>query len=107
MRALKLLHTDSRELNQVQLNARDVLNSVAQDLTSVPSASQIIKGVVFAGAFQDVTVTHALGRAPNGFFPVNLSQPVTLYKSPTSNANPNQTLILRSNSPVTADVLIF
>lgn len=50
----------------------------------------------------DVTVTHALGAPPRTWEVVDLDAAAVVYRSPTVNAKPTTTIILRASAPCIA-----
>lgn len=61
--------------------------------------------VVFPSAFVDVAFAHGLGRVPVGYQVVGMSAPMVVYDGA---ASPSEDyLVLRSNEPGTAKILVL
>lgn len=95
----------ARSLEQLQKALQPILRDI--------SDSSILNGnlvaVVFpSSANTDVTIEHGLSRTPTGYIPVAISAAGIIYSSPTSQAQPDLQLTLRSNTAsLTATVWVF
>lgn len=72
--------------------------------------SPLVNGKVLANvslSSGDNTVSHGLGRALQGWFPVRLRGSATLYDKQDSNSNPNATLVINASAQVKADLYVF
>lgn len=95
---LSLLLTDSRELNQVQQNIKNVLQPVFNN----PMLFGVSRQSVVVGSGSNV-IEHGLGHDVNGWIVTDINAAVTLYRS-ASNA---QTITLVSSGTATVDLYIY
>lgn len=97
-------NSSQRDIQEVENSVLRVFNSLYNN--PLLNGLTIIKNQVFI-AGTDLTVTHKLGRAINGFIVVNLNGAAIIYQSSSKNIAPTSFVILKSNVNVTADILFF
>ena len=97
-----LLHTNNREINQLQQNVAGVLNPIAKE--PILSSNLLQSVPLLMG---DNVVQHGLGRKLLGWFPVGADAVTALYDKQATNASPAQTLILNASAGATVSLYVF
>ena len=100
------IHTQSDDLDFKTLDI--AVGRVFDSIYSNPLLRNptIVTGLVF-GVATDLVVSHKLNRPVTGYIMIGSSGAAYLYTSPTSNPNPKQQIILRTNAATTASILFF
>lgn len=100
--ALPVFQTSDRILSQMQTQWSSQLNPMLGN----PSLSiRILKNVKLSMGSN--TINHLLGKDLTGWRIVRIRAAATIFDTQDSNARPELTLILVSDSPVTIDLEVF
>lgn len=96
------MHTDDREVNQLQTNILSVLNPVLQN----PLLNGALLESVSLGTGTN-TVSHGLGRPLRGWIITRRSTAATTYDTQATNPTPELTLTLTSSGANVVSLYVF
>lgn len=102
MKAIALVQTTSKDLNQLQQNISQSLNPILNN--------QITQGTTIIGQVLKVgqnTINHGLGYALTGYLVVGANAPWSVYDNQAKNSNPSLTLLLVSQTAVTVNLYCY
>lgn len=100
--SLPLVHTDDRNINQLQQNVKQVVDPLTNNpvlLGIILEQVQLVTG--------SNTINHLLGRKLQGWIIVRQRGPAQIYDGQDSNLTPNLTLILNSSADVSVNIYVF
>lgn len=99
-----LKRTGRPEHAQLEQNVDDAMRQ--ENASNVLHGAVLVSGVsLIAG--RDNTITHKLGRAPQGYHVARLNADARIYDSPTRNTIPDKVLVLRTTADVVASLVVF
>lgn len=98
--AFKFEQTDDRQINQLQQN----LQALAQSVTNSPWANGTQIDTVAFSAGQTQQLNHKLGRAPLGFFPIDVQGS---YGAFYRTASDTKTISIRSQNACSAVFWVY
>lgn len=103
MGLLRKVFTGNYELSKVQDNVSEAFSQLFQK-------NPILNGVFISDvslSTSDLEINHGLGRDYQGYLVVELHGNATVYTSPTANPRPQDQIILRASTTVTAKIYVF
>lgn len=103
IKRLKKLNTANRDLNLIQDNTEDAINSIA--LNSFLNGNILEDIQLVTG--QDNIVNHKLGKKLQGWLLVGNNANSVIYDNQSSNNTPNLTLLLRATANCTVKLYVF
>lgn len=100
---LPLVQTQSREVNQLQNNIKQILDPISSNPLN---SGRILKSQSLASGSN--VINHGLGRALQGWFLTRQRDVVSaIYDTQDNNPNPNQSLLLTASAPIVVDIYVF
>jgi hypothetical protein len=85
----------------------EYLRRLSGELADIPILQgRLIEDQVLTGG-TDMTIFHLLGRRLKGWFPVRISADTRIFDKQSTNASPDETLVLRSVNTVTVSLWVF
>jgi|WetSurMetagenome_2_1015567.scaffolds.fasta_scaffold164270_3 hypothetical protein len=102
MKAIALVQTNDRTINQLQQNFKQSIDPIIQNpLTQ----GNLINGVVLK--IGNNTINHGLNAVLQGWMIVGINGVASIYDNQATNTNASSTLILNSSAAVTINLYCF
>lgn len=99
---LPVIQTQNQELNMLQTQWAKSLYPVTSNPLNF--GTTLVRVSLAVG---DNVISHGLGRALMGWFPVRVRAATTIYDKQDANSTPALTLVLNSSAAVVVDLLVY